>query len=140
MKLVEDEIEGMGFGLPIEVAMSYVSRLEKGEEIIRPLLGVQVMDLQYGRYIYQRYGIDIDENIENGVVILSVENDSLAAKAGLKKGDIITKINDNNTDDNAHFRYNLYKYSIDDTITVTYIRSGKEASVKIRLTDKLNSN
>ena len=37
LKLVEDEIEGMGFAIPIEMATSVLDRLEKGEEIERPL-------------------------------------------------------------------------------------------------------
>ncbi len=140
MKLVQDEIEGMGFGLPIEIAMSYVDRLENGQTIERPLLGVQVLDLQNSDYIYRRYGISISDKIEYGVVILAVEDLGSAKKAGLEKGDVITKINDNNIQDNAHFRYNLYKYSIGDTITITFIRGNKEYNVSVKLTDSLGKN
>lgn len=137
MKLVEDEIEGMGFGLPIEVAMSYVDRLEKGETIERPLLGVQIADIENLNYLSRQFDLKIDNKIEKGVIVLKVEEDSIASKAGLEKGDIITKINDNDIDDTAHFRYNLYKYSIGDEIKVTYIRDGKEKNVKIKLTKSL---
>lgn len=140
MKLVQDEIEGMGFGLPIEIAMSYVDRLEKGEAISRPLLGVQVVDLQNATYLYRKYNINISNSIEYGVVILAVEDGGCAKNAGLQKGDVIIKINDNNIDDNAHFRYNLYKYSIGDTITITYVRGDKEYTTKVKLTDSLNNN
>ena len=44
LKLVEDEIEGMGFAIPIELAMSTVDSLEKGEKIVRPQIGVEVVD------------------------------------------------------------------------------------------------
>ena len=37
LKLVQDEIEGMGFAIPIEMAMSEVELLEKGEKIERPV-------------------------------------------------------------------------------------------------------
>ncbi len=137
MKLVKDTIEGMGFALPIEIAMSYVDRLEQGKAIERPILGIQTIDIDSARYLY-RYQLNISDDIEAGVVILDVEDGSSAEKAGLKKGDIITKINDNNVDDGAHFRYNLYKYSIGDTITITYIRNNKENNVKIKLTNSLN--
>ena len=45
MKLVEDEIEGMGFAIPIEIAMSATHKLEQGEKVLRPVLGVQLVDV-----------------------------------------------------------------------------------------------
>ena len=45
LKLVEDEIEGMGFAIPVEIVMGAVGRLEKGEKIIRPLLGIEMLDV-----------------------------------------------------------------------------------------------
>ena len=57
----------------------------------------------------------------------------------LKKGDVITKINDSETKSTAYFRYELYKYNINDEITITYIRDGKVESTKIKLSKK-NSN
>lgn len=140
MKLVQDEIEGMGFGLPIEIAMSYVTRLEEGKPIERPLLGVQVVDLDKVNYLSHRYNINVDSSIEYGVAIVAIDEKGVAAKAGLQNGDVITKINENKIDDNAHFRYNLYKYSIGDTITITYIRGTKENKVKVKLTESLDNN
>jgi len=137
LKLVEDEIEGMGFALPIEYALAYTERLEKGEEIVRPMLGVQLSDLN-NLYVLYSYRINVDPDIKSGVVLLSVERGSSAEEAGLEAGDVITKINDSKVTDSATFRYNLYKYSIGDTITVTYNRNGTEQTTKIKLEDKLN--
>lgn len=137
LKLVQDEIEGMGFALPIEYALAYTERLEKGEEIVRPMLGVQLSDLD-NLYVLYSYRINIDSDIKEGVVLLSVERGSSAEEAGLEAGDVITKINDSKVTDSATFRYNLYKYSIGDTITVTYNRNGTEHTTKIKLEDKLN--
>lgn len=137
LKLVQDEIEGMGFALPIEYALAYTERLEKGEEIVRPMLGVQLSDLN-NLYVLYSYRINVDPDIKSGVVLLSVERGSSAEEAGLEAGDVITKINDSKITDSATFRYNLYKYSIGDTITVTYNRKGTEQTTKIKLEDKLN--
>lgn len=137
LKLVQDEIEGMGFALPIEYALAYTERLEKGEEIVRPMLGVQLADIN-NLYVLYSYRINIDSSIKQGVVLLNIEKGSSAEEAGLQSGDVITKINDNNITDSASFRYNLYKYSVGDTITITYNRSGTEYTAKIKLEDKLN--
>ena len=137
LKLVQDEIEGMGFALPIEYALAYTERLEKGEEIVRPMLGVQLADIN-NLYVLYSYRINIDSSIKQGVVLLNIEKGSSAEEAGLQSGDVITKINDNNITDSASFRYNLYKYSVGDTITITYNRRGTEYTAKIKLEDKLN--
>ena len=70
--------------------------------------------------------------------ISKVEKDSPAEKAGLKKGDIITKIEDKKTDNLAEFRYQLYKHSPNDKIKITYIRDGKEESTTITLGENKN--
>lgn len=136
LKLVEDEIEGMGFALPIEYALAYTERLENGEEIVRPVLGVQLSDLS-NIFTLHSYRITVDSSIEEGVVLLSVENGSNASDAGLQAGDVIVRINDSEVNDTATFRYNLYKYSVGDTITITYIRGTKEMTTQVKLTDKL---
>lgn len=71
-------------------------------------------------------------------MVLDVEKNSPAYNK-LKKGDVITKINDSETKSTAYFRYELYKYNINDEITITYIRDGKVESTKIKLSKK-NSN
>ena len=136
LKLVEDEIEGMGFALPIESVKNSLDKLENGEKIERPIFGVQLMDVE-NKLLLRRYGIEIDDDIEKGAVILKIEEDTPASKANLKEGDVILKINDDEITDTAHFRYCLYKYSVGDTISVTYSRNGNEKVVKVKLDSKL---
>lgn len=135
LKLVQDEIEGMGFALPIENVTSVLEKLEKNEKIDRPVFGVQLSDVD--NYYLRRYGINIDSNLTNGSVVLKIEDNTPADKAGLKVGDVILKINNDKITDTAHFRYCLYKYSVGDTIKITYNRNGKENTVNVKLTNKL---
>lgn len=135
MKLVEDEIEGMGFAIPIELAMASVEKLEKGEVIERPVLGVGLLDVDntYALYVNR---ITLHKDVKFGAVIAQVENGSVAEKGGLKVGDVIVAIDGKKIEDVAHFRYNLYKYSIGDEVKVTYNRNGKENEVTLSLTQK----
>ncbi len=133
LKLVQDEVEGMGFAIPIELAMASIDQLENGEKIIRPTLGVQLATLD-NPYLLRNYQIQIPNNVKNGVVVVAVENGSDAAKAGLQKGDIITKIEDQEITESSHFKYILYQYSIGNTITLTIIRDGKEKTIPVVLT------
>ena len=134
LKLVEDEVEGMGFAIPIELVMTSVTKLEKGETIERPQLGVQLVDVSDNNYLLSRYQIKLDDEITYGVAIISVENDKPAANAGLQKGDVIVAINDQVVTDSAHFKYMLYKYSVGDSVVIKYIRDGKTQETTINLT------
>lgn len=132
LKLVDEEVEGMGFAIPIEDAMNYVDTLEKGETIQRPMMGVQIIDLT-NKYVLYRYGINVDDSIESGVMLMEVSNGYPAADAGLKDGDVITEINGEKVSTTSEFKYELYKHSVGDTIEVTYIRDGKEKKTNVTL-------
>ena len=136
LKLVQDEIEGMGFAIPIELVMSSVDRLEKGEEIKRPLLGVSLLDVD-STYMLYRNNIFLDESIEQGVVVVEVQEESTASLAELQKGDVILEIDGVQIENTAHFRFVLYKYNIGDKINVKYYRDKKISDVEIELKDAL---
>lgn len=133
LKLVKDEIEGMGFAIPIEDAMKYIDVLEKGKKIERPLIGITMLNVDQTFQLIQQ-GIRIDADIDEGVVVISVSDDSAAAKAGLKKGDIILQIGGAKVKTAAYLKYELYKYNIGDTVEITYMRDNKAYTAKLKLT------
>lgn len=132
LKLVENEIEGMGFAIPIEDAIYYAEILEKGEKISRPYMGIGMLDIS-NPYSLRYYGINIDSSVTSGVVITEVEKNSPAYKAGLQKGDVIYQINDEDVNSIAEFRYVLYKSRPGDTITLKYYRGADKKSVNVKL-------
>lgn len=136
LKLVEDKIEGMGFAIPIETVMTIIEQLEAGEEIIRPYLGVQLID---ANNMYQLFynRINISEKVTYGTVIAYVEEDKPADKAGLEKGDVIIELNGMKIEDSSTFKYALYKCKIGDTIRVKFYRGNEIKETTIKLTDKV---
>ncbi len=132
MKLVDDTVEGMGFAIPIEDALKVAEVLEKDGKVSRPYIGISMLDLSNSYYLWQS-GIMVPENVNNGVAVVKVESGSPADKAGLKKGDIITKLAGKDTKSLAEFRYELYKHSPNDSVEVTYIRDGKEQKATLTL-------
>lgn len=133
LKLVEDEIEGMGFAIPIEYAMEYIDELESGKKIERPLIGISMLNVTDTYRLYQN-GIIIRDDIDAGVVIINVSEKSGADKAGLKKGDIIVAVNGSEVSNAAYLKYELYKCSVGDTIEITYMRDSKMHTAKVTLT------
>lgn len=133
LKLVEDEIEGMGFAIPIEYAMLYVDYLEQGKEIERPFIGITMLNVTDTFRLYQ-YGIRLSEDIESGVVVVNVTKDTGAEKAGLQKGDVIVSINGNKVTSASYLKYELYKSKVGDTVEIEYIRDTKLKKAKVTLT------
>ena len=133
MKLVDDTVEGMGFAIPIEEALNVATILEKDGKINRPKLGINVSTVDNKLELYYQSGILVPNDIEEGIVVISVEAKSPAEKAGLKKGDIITNLAGTKTSNLAEFRYELYKHNPREAIDITYIRDGNKNTVKIVL-------
>ena len=133
MKIVDNSIEGMGFAIPIEDVMTHIEELESGKAIERPMIGISLINVKDKTSAY-RNGVSVDNNITEGVIVAGIEKDSGASKSDLKVGDVITKINGESTSDIAHLRYELFKHKIGDTIEITYIRNGKDATTKVKLT------
>jgi serine protease Do len=136
LKLVKDTIEGMGFAIPIEIAMGAVDRLEKGEKIERPMIGISLINVTDKYNLFLR-SLTVPTSVTEGVVIEAVEDDNPAANAGLLRGDIIVEINGTKTKDLAHFRFNLYKQKVGDTITIKYYRGEELKEVEVLLDKSL---
>lgn len=130
LKLVEDEVEGMGFAIPIEYAITIVEQLETGKVVKKPLFGVEMLNVGDAWQLY-RNGITVDESIEYGVVLVNVIDGKPASDAGLKKGDVIIEFSGKEVKSTAYFRYLLYNQKVGDTVKIKYYRDGKikEASI-----------
>ena len=133
LKLVEDQVEGMGFAIPIEYAMQYIEDLENGKKIERPFIGITMLNVTDTYRLYQ-YGIKLSKDIESGVVVVNVTSGSGADKAGLQRGDVITAINGNKVNSASYLKYELYKSKVGDTVEIAFTRDGKEKQVKVTLT------
>ncbi len=134
MKLVNSSIEGMAFSIKIDDVVNHLEEFENNQKIQRTLLGISYANVT-DTYALFRYGVNIPNNITTGVVVISTVEGSGAEKAKLQKGDIITKINDEDVLNKAYLKYILYKYNVGDEIELTYIRDGKEMSTKVTLTE-----
>ncbi|MGX7112105.1 S1C family serine protease [Gemella cuniculi] len=134
----EVSAEGIGFGIPSNEVKLITEQLEKSGKVVRPALGVQLVSITSLDSDLVRS--ELNYSGKQGVVIRAVENNTPAAQAGLKKYDIITKINGEDIKDVANVRKYLFeKTKIGDTIKVTYYRNGKEQTTNV-VVQALNNN
>jgi len=80
------------------------------------------------------------EKTDDGVSITSVTEKSAAEKAGLKKGDIISKINEAKILSSEDLTKAIGKFKPEEKITITYKRNGKEAKATATLGKNKASN
>ena len=122
-------IENIGFAIPIEDALAVAEYLESNGKVTRPVLGVTMTSVEGAEY----NGVTISDKITSGAVVTDVSSGSTADDAKLKKGDVITKLDDYNIKDYKYLKYYLYRYRVGDKVKITYIRGDKEKTVEVTL-------
>ena len=124
-------IEGMGFAIPIETALKYATKLEKGEAIERPSLGVSMLNVSDFNYpTLSSLGVS------SGVYIQTVVASSPAEKGGIKNGDIIVAADDKEVTNLAYLRYLLYNHTVGDTMKIKVYSKGEYKELTITLDQK----
>ena len=132
LKLVDKNIEGMGFAIPIEYATSHLEQLENGKEIEWPSLGISVIDTSDSRTLAVKE-ITIPNDVNEGAVVTGINNKNIEKNSKLKIGDIIIKVNNYQISNSTELKYQVFQYKKGDTITITYIRNNKQRTTKIKL-------
>lgn len=127
-------VEGMGFAIPSDTVVSIINELEKNGKVERPALGVTMVDLSNVSTSDQASVLNLPTSVSGGVVVMGTTDGSAAAEAGLKKYDVITKIDDTDITGSGDLRDALYKHKVGDTIKITYYRDGKAKTVDAKLT------
>jgi putative serine protease PepD len=109
---------GVGFAIPSNKAKEVADALRNGEKVSHPSLGVSVNDADGG-----------------GALIGAVNENSPAAKAGLKQGDVVKKFGDKNISDSDDLVAAVQSGKVGDTVQITYTRNGQEQTATVTLAE-----
>ncbi|MGI6156665.1 MAG: S1C family serine protease [Enterococcus lemanii] len=126
-------VEGMGFAIPSNDVVAIIQQLEEKGQVVRPALGVSMIDLSNISVQQQRQILGLPESVTSGVVIRSVNGATPAEKAGLEQYDVITAIDGNPITSSMELRAALYKKAVGDTMEITFYRGDKEQTVTVEL-------
>ena len=119
-------VEGIGFAIPINDVVSLVKDImTNGYVTSKAYMGITPQNMT--AQMAQQYRYDVTE----GVFVCSVDPDSAAAKAGLKLGDVITKMDDKDIASYEDLVAAKKSYSAGDTVTLTVYREGKTIEVEL---------
>ena len=117
---------GVGFAIPINQVRTIAEQLVKTGRVDRAFLGVQTQPLEAE--------LSAMFKVTQGALIVEVQPDTPAEKAGLKSGDIITKIDTTLIRDPRHLQLTVTRLIPGTEAKVEYLRDGKPATVKVKLT------
>ena len=113
-------VEGLGFAIPISDVQAIITDImENGQVTGKPYLAITAGTMT--QEMATQYQIDLTE----GVFVYSVEKDGAGAKAGLRLGDIITKVDDKEIKTMDDLSAAKKGHKAGDTVTVTYYREGQ---------------
>ncbi len=133
-KLAASGVEGMGFAIPTNTVQNIIDEIMNKGYVARPYLGVSVFDPQTaGRYGYQL-------NIDKGVYIFQLTLNGPCGKAGLQRGDIILKVNDEEVNSVTDLRAKVASHKVGDTVKITFDRNGASRNVDVVLEEMPQDN
>ncbi len=126
--------QNIGFAIPINDVGGLVKSVLKNGKLERPYLGVRYVTLN-DEYAYQ-YNLDVKRGAyvaPTGGGQASIIDGSPAQKAGLKEKDIITKVNDQDINEQNSLVSVLGRYSVGDKVKLTVVRDGKTITLDVTL-------
>ena len=127
--------QGIGFAVPVNTARIIMNDLiESGRITKRPWIGIAAIKIT--RQLAQYYRLPTNE----GVLIGQVEPQSPADYADLRKGDIIESIDGKKITDPSEMSSNILKRSINEKITMTINRYGRQFDCQLQLLARPNRN
>lgn len=125
---------GYSFAIPVNIAKKIVNDIIQYGDVQRGYLGVTYYAAD-DMSEEQMKQLGIPTNVE-GVYVTSVAPDGGAAAAGIKKGDVITKVNGSNVVSGIQMSAQIAGFRPGDKVPVTFLRSGKENTVTVTLKKK----
>lgn len=113
---------GLGFAIPIDLAKNVASQLVQGDKVQHARLGITVGN-----------ALQSDGVTGVGAEVKEVTKGSAGAKAGLKPGDVITRLNDQAVSSSDALVAGIRGYQPGDKVALTYQRDGKAGKVDVVL-------
>ncbi|MDX2152412.1 MAG: DegQ family serine endoprotease [Bryobacteraceae bacterium] len=121
--------QGVGFAIPINLAMNVMQQILKSGRVTRGYIGVTIQEITPA--LARSFGL----NNADGVVITSVEPNSPAARAGLQTGDVITEFNGEQVRTVSAFRLRVSQTPPNTSVKLTTLRNNQPRPVTLSLAE-----
>ncbi len=116
---------GIGFAIPSNMVINIAQALINDGKFVRAYLGVSISDVTENLSGF--YG----EN--SGALVTAVGEDTPAERLGLKRGDLIIKVNGKEVESSSNLKNMISSLTPGTTVTITYLRDKKEMEGSVKL-------
>ncbi len=123
---------GYSFAIPVNLVKKIVNDLIQFGDVKRGFLGISYPS---GEGENEKLVKMAGQPEGQGVYVSAVPSDGAAAKAGIKKGDVITKVNESPVSSGAEMSAQIASFKPGDKVDITYLRNNKESTISITLKD-----
>ncbi|HVJ49148.1 S1C family serine protease [Desulfitobacterium sp.] len=127
-KNAEPGYEGMGFAIPITDALPFIQQMIEKGYASHPGLNVSIDERYTEEWAAQ-------QGWPAGAYVAQVATGGPADKAGIKAGDVVTKVNEATIKNALNLTRQLFRFKPGDKITVTYYRNGATQDVSVTLAE-----
>lgn len=124
---------GYSYAIPVNIVKKIINDLVKFGAVQRAYIGIS----------YPTENLSPEQKAKNnipdyftGVYVTDVAEDGAAKSAGIKKGDIVIKINNVSINSGPELQDQVARYKPGDKVSVTYLRNGKENTTTVTLKNK----
>jgi S1-C subfamily serine protease len=118
--------------IPAATVDRMVDELLRRGRLPRPYLGVGTQQVQLGETLRQRLGTEQ----QTGIIVVDVQPDSPAARAGILIGDVIVAIGDARITEPTELRAALKPQHVGETISVSIVRGGEPRDVRLTVGER----
>jgi serine protease Do len=122
------EGEGMGFAIPINAAIPIIEQIVKTGTFRQAQIGVSLVDAEILSY-YDTSNI----SLEYGLYVYGIDESSDAYAKGIRKGDVITRVDGVSVNTLLELRSQLYRHVPGDTAVITIERNGQTMNLTVAL-------
>ena len=131
---IRADAQGLGFAIPIETAQRVADQLFAKGKVEHPYLGIQMVDLTPAlrKEINQDGETRLKVKQDQGVLIVRVFDNSPAAQAGIRQGDIIQKVNGKPVKTAAAVQEQVESSAIGNALPVEISRDGQTRTLQLK--------
>jgi len=120
---------GIAFAIPSNMAKAVMDQLLKNGKVSRGMLGVTIQSID------AEMASSLNLPAARGAIVSSVTAGGPAEQAGIKRGDVVTAINNQPVIDSNSLRNQVASMKPGSTASVTVARNGREQNVQVTLTE-----
>ncbi|MGM0842825.1 MAG: S1C family serine protease [Bacillota bacterium] len=136
-KIAMENVEGIGFAIPVDIAIPVLKDLKEFGEVKRPYIGIVPVSLSEIPSQYYDTPLNLPEEVKEGIVVRQADPGSPAEEAGLKQYDVITLIDGEKVEKVSDLRKYLYnEKEVGSKVEVTYYRDGEKMNTTLTLSEQ----